>query len=315
MSPLPLASAPFLTRDELRHVVAAQAGVVGREQLSRAGLSDEFGRGKVRSGGWRRLYPGVYLTNTGIVTFAARCWAAVLVCGPGAVIAGTAAAYLNRTVTTMPTLIDVLVPESRKVVTRPGLRVARRRGLPEDGQLPPRTGVAATALDLVAVAATDDAVVGHVADAARQMRTLEPLRRARAARRRLPHSRLVDDLLAPASEGLESPLEWRFDRRVVRAHGLPPFRRQVQEVVGGVLIRADAVSDFGTRAELDGRLHVLQLDADVWRDNAVAISSDETTLRYRWRHVAGTPCAVAGQVAGGVTRGGWAGRIHPCGPQ
>jgi len=74
---------------------------------------------------------------------------------------------------------------------------------------------------------------------------------------------------------------------------------------------------LGVRIELDGALAHPdgRTDGDTWRDNAVLIARGEITLRYRWRHVAVTPCVTAVQVSGALRLGGWTGRPHPCGPE
>lgn len=312
--PVPFERSPVLTRPQLRYLLRAQHRVISRDQLLRAGLTASYGRDRVRTGRWQLLHPGVYLTNSGSVSFLARCWAAVLWAGPGAHVAGRAAAYLNGTVPGQPEVIDIAVPHDRRVGPRPGVRIARRRHLEPDQQLPPRLSLPTTALDLAEAASDDDAVVGHIADAARQLGGLGPLRRERSDHTRLRRARLIDDLLAPGPEGVESPLEHRFHRGVVAAHGLPPFERQRREVVNGAAIRADAVSPYGTRCELDGRIHLARQAQDLWRDNAVAIATADTTLRYRWEHVVGRRCQVARQVADALRKGGWTGALTSCGP-
>ncbi len=65
-------------------VVEAQAGVVALDQVRAAGLSWDHVRARVRSGRWRRLHPGVYLTHDGPPLRASMRWAALLYSGADA---------------------------------------------------------------------------------------------------------------------------------------------------------------------------------------------------------------------------------------
>ena len=65
----------------------------------------------------------------------------------------------------------------------------------------------------------------------------------------------------------------------------------------------------------DGWPTVGRDDDDVWRDNAVRVTHGDVTLRYRWRHVAGAPCATAAQVAAALRARGWQGSPARCAPR
>lgn len=139
-----------------------------------------------------------------------------------------------------------------------------------------------------------------------------PAQIARAARERgpLPNRALLLEILADARTGIESPLERRYHHDVERRDGLPCARLQRNELAGAGWIRADCLYEgFGVRVELDGWLGHPggRTDADTWRDNAVLLEHLDRTLRYRWRRVAGTPCATAVQVATALRTGGAAG--------
>ncbi|ACQ78901.1 hypothetical protein Bcav_0639 [Beutenbergia cavernae DSM 12333] len=193
----------------------------------------------------------------------------------------------------------------------------RRRGLPEPQGTPARTEPAVTAVDRVDRAHHADDVVGILTETVRAGVDPERILEAVAARSRMRHRRLVLDVLAAAVAGVESPLEYRYHRDVERAHGLPTSRLQVREVVGGRWIRADVVyEEYSMRSELDGELGHPggRTDSDTWRDNDVVLDRGQVTLRYRWGHVAGRSCAVAGQVGRGLRTGGWAGSPRRCGP-
>ncbi|WP_108718927.1 hypothetical protein [Miniimonas sp. S16] len=312
---LPYETFPHLTDDDLAEVERIQGRVLAMGQLVRAGRSERYGRSRVESGRWQQLYRGTYVTHAGPVSFETRCWAALLAVGPGSTLAGETAAYLQRLQTVPPAEIEVVVPRSRRARGRlPGVRVRSTRARVRAVDVPPRTPIAVTTLDLVGRASSTDEVVSTVTAAVRRQGGQLALRNELERRHRTRHRDLLTDLLSPAAEGIESALEHRFDRDVLRAHGLPRMTRQQRQVVQGVLIRADVVSEeFAVRFELDGRLHRDKTDADVWRDNAVVLERGERTLRYRWRHIAGTPCRTARQVERALQKGGWAGRLRACG--
>jgi len=176
---------------------------------------------------------------------------------------------------------------------------------------PPRTDVETTILDL-AGERTADELVELVASALRCTRTTpKKLRQALAARQRLPHRTLLTDLVAPAAAGVESPLEWRFLRDVVTAHGLPQPLLQSNLMAG---TRSDAYfADHGVVAELDGHLgHEDQPFRDMRRDNRLLLRGGLVTLRYGWADVAGEPCDVAAQLAEALMPRGWTGPAGRC---
>ena len=172
--------------------------------------------------------------------------------------------------------------------------------MPEVGGRLRTVHAAETVLDLLGEAADEDAAVGLVTSAVRAGVSARRILSWAEDRAVLAHRGLLRELLDDPTLGIESPLEHRYVRDVERAHGLPRTTGQVRQRVEGAWIRADRVHEGnGVRIELDGRLAHPggATDRDVWRDNAVLIEHHDLTLRYRWNHVAGRPCAVARQVA------------------
>ncbi|GMA30716.1 type IV toxin-antitoxin system AbiEi family antitoxin domain-containing protein [Litorihabitans aurantiacus] len=305
-----------LTTDQRRHLnalAASQDGVVSRDQLIGAGLSDRHGHDRVVAGRWRRILDGVYLTHTGRIGFRERCWATLLHCGEGATLCRSTAARLLGLEHPPSPRIQVVVPHARRVAAPSWMEVSRQRRPLSWGGSPARTPAEVTALDLCDETEDVDTVIGLITSAARLQRGTGHLRRELARRRTVRHRAVLQDLLV--TRGIESVLEHRYVRGVVRAHGLPIPRMQHTDVVEGRRIRSDAVfEEYGTRVELDGRLHEALTDDDVWRDDWVAVDSGHLTLRLRYRHVVGRPCRSAALTAGAIRRGGWAGRPLPCGP-
>ena len=306
-----------LSFDVVDSIARPQAGAVSVSQLLGRGADRAWIRRQVDSHRWQRVYDGVVVTHGGPVPWRTRAWAALLHAGPGAVLSHKSAAYLHDFGTQPPRTIDVSIPHGRRVVAVPGVVVRRRALMPPSGGRPARTWRGDTVVDLAAGARSEDDAIAWICAGVRAGARLLEITDALARRTRVPNRRVLDELLAEAAAGVESALERRYHRDVGRSHGLPPAELQVREVVCDLWIRADCVyRGLGVRVELDGALAHPQgrTDADTWRDNAVVLTHGEVTLRYRWRHVAVTPCATAVQVAAALTVGGWRGRARPCGP-
>ena len=112
-------------------------------------------------------------------------------------------------------------------------------------------------------------------------------------------------------------LEYRYDRDVERAHGLPEAVRQASFASpDGKKGRRDRLyRDYGVIVELDGQLaHSVE---DQWRDKArdnAAAADGRQSLRYGWTHVRWHPCATALQVAAVLRIHGWNDWPRPCSP-
>jgi len=124
---------PALRRVGWAAIAELQSGVISRRQLIELGLSPMQAKADINTGRWQRMLPGVYATFTGPIDTPARIWAAILYAGPGAAASHGTALWLWKLKDEPPSVIDVVVPESRKVVPRAGLRVHRRRALDQDG--------------------------------------------------------------------------------------------------------------------------------------------------------------------------------------
>lgn len=128
-------------------------------------------------------------------------------------------------------------------------------------------------------------------------------------RERVRHARTIKDLCAAAGAGIESGLEWLFQRNVVAWHRLPVPRRQASTQEGRVNGFYD---EWGVIVELDGMRDHCDWSKDMLRDNAHAVRMDAVTLRYGWNAVTRQPCEVAGQVADALALRGWKGRVRRC---
>jgi hypothetical protein len=298
-----------------------QAGVVSRKQALDCGVSVGQINARIKFGRWRPVHRAVYSTHGGPLTRNARLWAAVLYAGRSARLSHeTAAEVLGLTDRPAPR-IQISVDPERRVAPAAGLITYRsacngRIWRPPPG-VPPHTTEEDTVLDLVDAATSLDDVIGWVTRALAKPITSEPhLRQAMAERKRLRWRRELDEIIAAAAGGAHSVLEYRHDRDVQRAHGLPVPKRQVPfrkpDGTRGYLDRY--YPEYRLVIELDGRqYHPDEQHArDQARDNANAVTG--STLRYGWNDVTRRACEVARQEADALRGRGWADDLKPCSP-
>ena len=311
---------PSRRHRSLRRLTRDQAGVFSTAQAEALGVGYEEIRAHVAAGRWSRLHDGVYfMANTKPGGSSVR-WAALLASGEGAVLShDTAAEVYGFGRLHREPRVEVSIPESRREVAVPGVRVRRSRLLPAKATIHdgwPITTAADTVLDLIAEMRSPFAVVGLLTDACRS-KSVSPheVLRAMGRRRRQRHRQLVKDTVADVIGGVESNLEHKYLVRVERPHGLPVGRRQVRDRVDGVPIRKDVeYEEFATVVELDGRMghEGSGRHRDSRRDNASTLRR-KATLRYGHADLQ-VPCAVASEVAAVLRDRGWSGQATPCGP-
>lgn len=261
----------------------------------------------------------MYATFTGPVDRAAQLWAALLYAGPGTVLSHETAAEVDRLIDRPSAAIHVTVSADRRVQPVPGLRVHRSRHLRDlrfpPGQLP-RTWVEDTILDLADTEGDFDEVCALVTAAfGRHLTSAAPMRAVLAEREFHRWRREIEELITAAADGAHSVLEFRYDRDVERAHGLPRSRHQVpfRNKDGSRGLRDRVYESYGVIVELDGKQ--AHPDDRQWedkeRDNAAAEDTQQS-LRYGWRHVRRDPCGTAAQVAMVLRGRGWEGQPRPC---
>lgn len=103
-------------------IAVRQHGVVARRQLLGAGVSKRRVERMVSDGRLIWLHRGVYAVGHRAIGEKGRAMAAVLACGPGAVLAGRWAAALWGLVRWPRGNVEVIAPNSR---SRPGIKVRR----------------------------------------------------------------------------------------------------------------------------------------------------------------------------------------------
>ncbi|MBO0803484.1 MAG: type IV toxin-antitoxin system AbiEi family antitoxin domain-containing protein [Nocardiopsaceae bacterium] len=304
---------------ELRRVARYQHGVVSRTQAIDSGMPYSRIRSKVDSGRWQRIHRGVYATFTGPVSRDAQLWAAVLCVGPGAMLSHETAAEVDGLADRPSMAIHVMIPSGRRVDPVPGLIVHRTRNFRDlrfpPGELP-RTWAEDTVLDLAETKSDLDDVCSLVTAAfGRHMVAAGTMRTVLAERRSHRWRREISELITAAADGAHSVLEFRYDRDVERAHGLPRSRHQVpfRKKDGSRGFRDRVYEPYGVIVELDGKqAHPGDRQwEDKERDNAAAADTGQS-LRYGWRHVRWDPCGTATQVAKVLQGHGWKGQPVPC---
>ena len=301
MSKLPRATRAERRREIERVITehaARQHGVVTVTQLVAAGVHPSAIRRRIESGRLARLHRGVFGVGT-LLPPRASLIAAVLACGPHAVLSHGSAAFLHGLLDEQPDGIDVTVPLPGGR-SRPRLRIHRVRPLPDEDTTTcdgiPVTTVARTLRDVAAV--FDDALLERViASAERDMMmppdALDALRdtvRARPGAARL--NRVLGRLAGPSFTRSEA--ERRFLALLRRAR-LPPPRTNVE--LGGFEI--DFLwPDLGVAVEVDGyRFHGSRTRFETdRRRNARLAAMGVQVVPLSWRQIVHDEVATAVQL-------------------
>lgn len=278
----------------------------------------------VDSGRWQRVGHGIFVTHNGPLDWGTRAAIAVLavtrpasraVAGRGATggLGEWAAAYVDGLTDRPPATLTVVVPHRRVVAAPNDARLVRSRVQRIDQDVwPPRTSVESTILSLAASQSIDTSLALIGRGLQLRLTTMAALAAELAQWGRHPHRGMLAALLGSDADGAESALELRWVRDVERAHGIPPARRQVRQVLAGIGRRFDLdYADGAIRIELDGFLYHDRSRAlsDRQKGNASALAG-RVQLRYGWVEVTDDPCAVAAELVHAArTRGvTWASR-------
>ena len=297
-----------------------QSGVIASWQATYAGLGRRQVENLVRSGRWRRLQLGVYAAFTGKPPRDALLWAAVLRAGPQAILSHETAAGLYGILEDRSRLIHVTVPHPQHLRPIAGLVIHRSSRILQTrhpGYAPPRTLIEETVFDLAQSAFSFDDVVSMLARSCqRHLTTPYLLAMTLEARPKMRWRSEIGFALQDVSNGVHSPLEYRYLRDVERAHGLPAADRQAEGVKRGRRVFRDVrYRRYGVVVELDGRASHPdeQRREDNRRDNAAA-ADGLFTLRYGWADVTEHACETAFEVGAVISRRGWSGTLRRCGP-
>jgi hypothetical protein len=262
-------SAKVSTPDvEVARIAATQHGYVTRSQLLHAGFDRNAIAHRVRTGRLVRAHRGVYAVGHVPPSPYARAMAAVLACGPGAVLSHRSAAALWGLVR-WPRTHEVTAPTDHRV---PGIHTHRSRRLDDvtTHYGIPTTSPARTLLDLAKI--LDPASLTRAVNDARLRHLLSREDLDGALARRLTSS----PTKAPTRSVLEDAFLAFLDR-----HGLP--RPEVNQRVAGhevdMLWRPQRLV-----AELDGRAYHDDFERDRERD-ADLLAAGLRVVRVTWRRL------------------------------
>jgi very-short-patch-repair endonuclease len=268
-----------------------QRGHVTRMQLLELGFAEGTISNRVKIGRLHRTYPGVYAVGhprTGPVDRAA---AAVLACGPGALLAHFSGAALWGWVRRWREPFEVIVPGDRRPKQ---IRVHRSHQLNWRDRTRqhgiPVTSPARTILDC-APRLSDDRLARLVDDALRGHLSRDALADVLARNPRHAGTRRLLPFAFEAGAPTRSQFERAF-KAFARRFGLPPYELNV--FVGGrevdVLFRAERVI-----VELDGyEFHRGRGSFERDRNHDVeALLDGFVTVRITWERMNGTPAREA----------------------
>jgi predicted transcriptional regulator of viral defense system len=300
-----------MARDgRIARIAEAQHGLVTLGQLVDIGVSAGAARKWVERGRLNLVYPGVYAVGHALLNREGPLMAAVLACGPGAVISHVSAAELWGLIGSGSVDIDVTAP-NRRGRTPADINAHRDGALHGTDRTHlrgiPCTTVARTLLDLAAVlspwelrkAVAEAEVLGLLN--IREVRAL--IRRCRG-RRGVARLRLCVDELDPSTKRTRSELERIFLTLCKRA-GLPRPEVNVPLEAAGLRLRPD----FLWR---DVRL-IIETDSRKFHGTASAFELDRQreqrffaagwqVVRCTWRQVEHNPQELIPLLSAGFKR-------------
>lgn len=281
---------------EAAGIAAVQNGRITAGQLRGCGFGNSSIENGVRAGRLHRVHKGVYALGHLAPSRLGDWHAAVLACGPGAVLSHRCAATALKIRDAVGPRIDVTIP-STSGRRRPGIAIHHCDLLAcEIGTWMriPITSPSRTMVDLAHELKDEDAIqwamreLQYVRLWDRQLLELSNHRRPNRT-----IARVIDDL--PPTR---SPLEVAFLTRVVRRHRLPAPECQAK-------LEGFHVDFLWPEArlvvEVDGKNHDLPLmrQADAIRDAALD-AAGYRVLRYRWadihHHDARTARSIHGRI-------------------
>jgi predicted transcriptional regulator of viral defense system len=236
-----------------------QHGVVALGQLNELGLTERTAQDRVDAGRFRRVHGGVYAVGHAPLTKQARYMAAVLACGPDAVLSHRSAVDLYELREDRRARIDVTAP-NRRGRAPAGIDAHRDRSLVSADRMIvdgiPCTSVARTLLDYAGVApiwglrkAIGEAEVLRILNVG----AVRDLLRRSKGRRGVARLRMVLDEIHPQTRRTRSEMERMFLRVCSRA-ALPEPEVNVRLRIGNSVFMPDFLwRDAGLILETDSR--------------------------------------------------------------
>lgn len=279
----------------LADLAARQYGLVALWQLD--ALDADVARQRASAGRLHRIHQGVYAVGHRLLSREGHLMAAVLACGPGAVLSHRSAAYLHGILDDSRNRVDVIAPNRRGRAPR-GIAAHRDGTLTPIDRLTidgiPCTSLARTLLDIAATEsagalryAVTQSEVERVFDLGE---VVELLKRSRG-RRGVARLRLAIDLHDPQEQETRRGLEKKLLRLFKRA-ALPRAEINGHLVVDGISLMPDFLwRDARLIVEADSRrVHgtVAAFEKDRLRDQRLAVVG-WTVIHVTWHQATNEP--------------------------
>lgn len=291
--------------------------------LTSAQIVANIGRGRLRTalarGQWRRLCRGVIILHSGQPTWKQAVWAALLAAGPGAILAGRAAAHAAGLRLGDPGPLDVLISASRRRPEQPlrfspdlpAISIHRTVQLPREqvsANNPAMTTPARSLIDAASWAISDSqAQLILFAGCQQRLATAQQIRSIVTGLSRVFRRKLILETLADIEGGVTALSELDFTKLCER-YRLPKPELQVKrsDTTGRVRYLDAYWPSWRLQVEIDGAHHmnVLSWEDDMCRQNAVWLAGDRL-LRFTARQIRLQPQVVAAQVRAALEAAGW----------
>lgn len=291
---------------DIARIAERQCGLILLEQLRSLGISKDAASKRVGVGRLYRVYEGVFVVGYPHLSTNGRRLAAVLACGPEAVLSHRSAAALWGLREDSGASIDVTAPNRRGRIPK-GISAHR------DGSLAPAdrtklhgvpcTSVARTLLDLAGVAPIWE--LRKVISEAEVLRVLDHgavrslIKRSRG-RRGVARLRMLMDEIHPETKRTRSEMERLFLDMCERA-GLPRPEVNVKLEVGGRRLMPDFLwRDSGLIVESDSRRYHdtdSAFQGDRRREQRLQLAGWRVS-RCTWEQIEREPRALANTIRG-----------------
>jgi very-short-patch-repair endonuclease len=239
-------------------LAASQYGVITRAEAGQCGLTPRMVEHRIRPDGpWRRLLPGVSLTQTGEPGREQLLMAALCHAGEGSMVTGLAALRRHGVRVPETEVVDVLVPHARRRSSRDFVMVHRTTRMPAtpwaDGPIRYAPPARAVADAVPGLSRLDDVRAVAAGTVQRGLCTVADLAAEVALGPRRDAGRLRA-VLAEVADGIRSPAEADL-RSLIRRGALPAPLFNARLHLGPQLL---AVPDAwwpqaGVAAEVDSR--------------------------------------------------------------
>ena len=281
----------------IAELAGRQHGLVALWQLEDLGVGEQVARKQMAAGRFHRIHQGVYAVGHPLLGVKGRLLAAVLACGPGAVLSHRSAASLHGLLDYGRDRIDVIAP-NRRGRAPTGIAAHRDGTLTATDRIAiegiPCTSLARTLLDLAATESPRTlrhAVTQAEVERCFDLAALEELLRRSRGRRGVARLRVAIAHHDPREQDARRELEKRL-LALFRRGELPPPEVNGHLVVDGISIMPDFIwRDARLIVEADSRrVHgtVTAFEKDRLRDQRLAVAG-WTVIRCTWAQVRDEP--------------------------